>query len=145
MLGMILLAAALLACRKSNKDSGCTTDSDCKGTRVCVQGACQDQTTTTSVGAEPARDPALAPGAPAAATSTLKRAVITVKPGRGPGIVRVRPDFEAPPAGTLQNGTEVGILRESDDTFWAFCRFPYPNGTSEGWIHKDILETTFKF
>jgi hypothetical protein len=37
----------ILAC-SSGDGTGCTTDSDCKGNRVCVEGACEDADAGTS-------------------------------------------------------------------------------------------------
>lgn len=40
-LAMIALAAAAAGCCKKNGEGGCDKDTDCKGSRVCVDGACR--------------------------------------------------------------------------------------------------------
>lgn len=66
-IAVAVTALATSAC-KSSSAPGCTKDSDCKGARVCVSGACQAQGGGEQAPGAPGQV-AAAPGAKGAVTS----------------------------------------------------------------------------
>jgi hypothetical protein len=55
------------------------------------------------------------------------------------GIVRSSPDFKAAEVTRLNNGTEIAIDEEQHGG-WLKIHWPYPDGTSTGFIHHDVVK-----
>lgn len=74
--------------------------------------------------------------------STASRAVISAPdtPGGGArrGIVRSGPSFKASEITRLDNGTAIAVDQQLAGG-WLRVRWPYPSGTSSGYIHQDVV------
>lgn len=64
---------------------------------------------------------------------------MTVPPNHRNGVVKVEPSFGAPQVEQLPAGTHVGVTERSADGVWMRVRWPYPDGSKTGWMHRDIL------
>jgi hypothetical protein len=124
----LVSASLLLSACCGGGDKSCDKDTDCKGSRVCVDGQCRSGGKRNA----PANNPA-----PAANNPAPRQWVATVAPpaGRRHGIVRMQPSFNSPEVVQLARGTVVTVLGVSVDRGWRHIR--WSNG--DGWIHHDVL------
>jgi len=80
--------------------------------------------------------------ATASSLPALPRAVVhppkTAGGAQVRGIVREEPKFGGEEVTRLDPGTEVGIVERLPGG-WCKIRWPYPDGTQEGYIHQDVL------
>lgn len=54
------------------------------------------------------------------------------------GIVRSAPSFEAAEVTRLTNGTEIAVIQQLPNG-WLHVGWPYPSGSSRGYIHQDVV------
>jgi hypothetical protein len=126
----LLLGLALVACRNA-QGSGCKSDADCKGSRVCIDNTCQDP-----AGSAPQATP---PPAAQTAGNRLETTAAVSPPAQNErGIVRVSPAFNAAKVTELLRGTVVTIVESSSDGLWRRVRWS-EGGGGEGWMHQDVL------
>lgn len=94
--------------------------------------------------AKPTTESKPAPGspAPAPAKDTPKGVIAAPNQASGApqrGIVRATPDLKGAEVTRLNNGTEIAIDEEQHGG-WLKIRWPYPDGTSTGFIHHDVVK-----
>jgi hypothetical protein len=136
------------------KNDGCTSDAECKGSRVCTAGVCTDPTAPAPSPASPTAEPtptaepaptAAVPLTPAvddrghAGTAAAQQGMVVNPPANHErAVVRAAPSLDAAQVTTLARGTPVTSLEMSKDGQFHQIRWTTGGGGS-GWIHRDVV------
>jgi len=153
LLATSLAVAAIGGCKEkavaSDDPPGCAKDADCKGDRVCIAGKCQPQSpaqvTQPSTAAQPGASttaiPPAASGPPL--TWSLAKATISVPPNKHGiaqrAIIKDKPGGAGTETARIESGTPVGVIKKAEGGLWVNIRWPWPDGTQEGWVHVNLL------
>jgi hypothetical protein len=122
----ILLAAWLGGCCGGGSKK-CDRDTDCKGKRICVDGACESPKKS-------APSPGAAAPRPASGQSGVM-ATVEPPPSNRNGVVRAAPAVSADKVTELPRGFVVSVVARSPDGLWR--KVQWQGG--EGWMHQDVL------
>jgi hypothetical protein len=129
---MVVVGALLIlratACCPAIKDDGCTRNSDCMGSQVCVASVCQARTSIT-------------PGPPTPPRSIGTPATVSPPAQNNHGVVRVGPSSVTAEVAQLPRNTPVMVIERSPDGLWRRITWTVQGG-GEGWMHQDVLNET---
>lgn len=147
--------AALVVCLGAwscSDSKECGSDSDCKGARICQQGACVDSGAPPEQKAGPVQQPPaqgapggvapLPPGAypvapppPAAPPADPNAGCVTPPPQNRNGILRSGPSLDAPEVVQVPRGYGLTILQQSG----IFYEVTVPQTGHRGWMNINAV------